>query len=119
MKKRNDLQSAEQIPKILKLLIYIISLVSSKTTTALLGYIFSRPLRHKPHVREKEFIISSKKETHYIPSINKKKGGKTAKSLQELKGDKIKILPILPEKIKTLEDAKNKKILQPAFSKKD
>jgi len=54
-----------------------------------------------------------------IPSINKKKGGKTAKSLQELKGDKIKVLPILPEKIKTLEDAKNKKILQPAFSKKD
>ena len=72
MKKRNDLQSAEQIPKILKLLIYTISLVSSKTTTALLGYIFSRPLRHKPHVREKEFISSSKKEIHFIPSINKR-----------------------------------------------
>ena len=38
-----------------------------------------------------------------IPSINKKKGGKTAKSLQELKGDKIKVHPILPEKNKTLE----------------
>ena len=72
MKKRNDLQSAEQIPKILKLLIYTISLLSSKTTTALLGYIFSRPLRHKPHVREKEFIRSSKKEIHFIPSINKR-----------------------------------------------
>ena len=72
MKKRNDLQSAEQIPKILKLLIYTISLVSSKTTTALLGYIFSRPLRHKPHVREKEFISFSKKEIHFIPSINKR-----------------------------------------------
>ena len=72
MKKRNDLQSAEQIPKILKLLIYTISLVSSKTTTALLGYIFSRPLRHKPHVREQEFIRSSKKEIHFIPSINKR-----------------------------------------------
>ena len=72
LKKRNDLQSAEQIPKILKLLIYTISLVSSKTTTAVLGYIFSRPLRHKPHVREKEFIRSSKKEIHFIPSINKR-----------------------------------------------
>ena len=72
MKKRNDLQSAEQIPKILKLLIHTISLVSSKTTTALLGYIFSRPLRHKPHPREKEFISLSKKEIHFIPSINKR-----------------------------------------------
>ena len=72
MKKRNDLQSAEQIPKILKLLIHTISLVSSKTTTALLGYIFSRPLRHKPHPREKEFISFSKKEIHFIPSINKR-----------------------------------------------
>ena len=72
MKKRNDLQSAEQIPKLLKLLIHTISFFSSKTTTALLGYIFSRPLRHKPHAREKEFIISSKKETHFIPSINKR-----------------------------------------------
>ena len=72
MKKRNDLQLAEQIPKLLKLLIHTVSFFSSKTTTALLGYIFSRPLRHKPHVREKEFIISSKKETHFIPNINKR-----------------------------------------------
>ena len=72
MKKRNDLQSAEQIPKLLKLLLYAIGLVSSKTTTVLLGYIFSRPLRHKPHAREKEFIRSSKKEVHFIPSINKR-----------------------------------------------
>ena len=86
MKKRNDLQSAEQIPKLLKLLIHTISFFSSKTTTALLGYIFSRPLRHKPHVREKEFIISSKKETHFIPSINKRI------KTYELEGSRKKVL---------------------------
>ena len=86
LKKRNDLQSAEQIPKLLKLLIYTISLVSSKTTTTLLGYIFSRPLRHKPHAREKEFISSSKKETHFIPSINKRI------KTYELKGSHKKVL---------------------------
>ena len=86
MKKRNDLQSAEQIPKLLKLLIYTISLVSSKTTTNLLGYIFSRPLRHKPHAREKEFICSSKKEIYFIPTI--KKRIKT----YELKGSHKKVL---------------------------
>ena len=86
MKKRNDLQSAEQIPKLLKLLIYTISLVSSKTTTALLGYIFSRPLRHKPHLREKEFISSSKKEIHFIPSINKRI------KTYELEGSRKKVL---------------------------
>ena len=86
MKKRNDLQLAEQIPKLLKLLIHTISFFSSKTTTALLGYIFSRPLRHKPHVREKEFIISSKKETHFIPSINKKI------KTYELEGSRKKVL---------------------------
>ena len=86
MKKRNDLQLAEQIPKLLKLLIHTISFFSSKTTTALLGYIFSRPLRHKPHVREKEFINSSKKETHFIPSINKKI------KTYELEGSRKKVL---------------------------
>ena len=86
MKKRNDLQSAEQIPKLIKLLICIISLVSSKTTTILIGYIFSRPLRHKPHVREKEFINSSKKEVHFIPSINKRI------KTYELKGSHKKVL---------------------------
>ena len=86
MKKRNDLQSAEQIPKLLKLLIYTISLVSSKTTTALLGYIFSRPLRHKPHEREKEFIDSTKKEIHLIPSINKRI------KTYELEGSRKKVL---------------------------
>ena len=86
MKKRNDLQLAEQIPKLLKLLIHTISFFSSKTTTALLGYIFSRPLRHKPHVREKEFIISSKKETHFIPSINKRI------KTYELEGSRKKVL---------------------------
>ena len=88
MKKRNDLQSAEQIPKLLKLLIYTISLVSSKITTILLGYIFSRPLRHKPHVREKEFISSSKKEIHFIPRINKRI------KTYELKGSDKKVLLI-------------------------
>ena len=86
LKKRNDLQSAEQIPKLLKLLVYTISLVSSKTTTTLLGYIFSRPLRHKPHAREKEFISSSKKETHFITSINKRI------KTYELKGSHKKVL---------------------------
>ena len=86
MKKRNDLQSAEQIPKLLKLIIYTVSLVSSKITTNLLGYIFSRPLRHKPHAREKEFISSSKKEIHFIPSINKRI------KTYELKGSHKKVL---------------------------
>ncbi|MDC3153891.1 alpha/beta hydrolase [Bacteroidota bacterium] len=86
MKKRNDLQSAEQIPKLLKLIIYTVSLVSSKITTNLLGYIFSRPLRHKPHIREKEFISSSKKEIHFIPSINKRI------KTYELKGSHKKVL---------------------------
>ena len=86
MKKRKDLQSAEQIPKLLKLLIYAISLVSSKITTTLLGYIFSRPLKYKPHVREKEFISSSKKEIHFIPSINK------SIKTYELKGSHKKVL---------------------------
>ena len=86
MKKRNDLQSAEQIPKLLKLIIYTVSLVSSKITTNLLGYIFSRPLRHKPHIREKEFISSSKKEIHFIPSINKRI------KTYELKGSRKKVL---------------------------
>ena len=86
MKKKNDLQSAEQIPKLLKLFIYTISIVSSKITTALLGYIFSRPLRHKPHVREKEFISSSKQERHFIPSINKRI------KTYELKGPHKKVL---------------------------
>ena len=86
MKKKNDLQSAEQIPKLLKLFIYSISIVSSKITTALLGYIFSRPLRHKPHAREKEFISSSKQERHFIPSINKRI------KTYELKGPHKKVL---------------------------
>ena len=86
MKKKNDLQSAEQIPKLLKLFIYTISIVSSKITTALLGYIFSRPLRHKPHAREKEFISSSKQERHFIPSINKRI------KTYELKGPHKKVL---------------------------
>ena len=86
MKKKKDLQSAEQIPKPIKAVIYIISIISSKITVSLLGYIFSRPLRYKPHEREKEFLKSSKKEVHFIASINKRI------KTYELEGNKKKVL---------------------------